>query len=62
MTHPVRGYSRRMGAPDDSPDSRFTSLPAGVRAEDTVASVDTSHAPEPDDVRNVDQHSALRED
>ena len=51
-----------MGAPDDSPDSRFTTLPAGVRAEDTVASVDTSHAPDPDDVRNVDQHSALRDD
>ncbi|GIM65389.1 hypothetical protein Pve01_85820 [Planomonospora venezuelensis] len=51
-----------MGAPDDSRDSRFTTLPVGVRVEDTVAGVDTEHAPDPDDVRNVDQHAALRDD
>jgi len=48
-----------MGAPDGT---RFTTLPAGVRAEDTVAGVDTTRAPDPDDVRNVDQHAALRDD
>ncbi|MFC7726766.1 hypothetical protein ACFQW6_16765 [Nocardioides sp. GCM10028917] len=48
-----------MGAPDST---RFTTLPADVRAEDMVAGVDTDHAPEPDDVRNVDQHAALRDD
>lgn len=51
-----------MGAPDDTRESRFTTLPAGVRPEDTVAGVDTGHSPEPDDVRNVDQHAALRDD
>jgi hypothetical protein len=48
-----------MGAPDST---RFTTLPAGVRAEDMVAGVDTDDPPEPDDVRNVDQHAALRDD
>ena len=48
-----------MGAQDST---RFTTLPAAVRAEDTVAGVDTGHSPEPDDVRNVDQHAALRDD
>ena len=51
-----------MGAPDSSRDTRFTTLPAGVRAEDLVAGVDTGHSPEPDDVRNVDQHAATRDD
>ncbi|WP_207084659.1 hypothetical protein [Nocardioides sp. S5] len=51
-----------MGAPDDSPDRRFSTLPASVGVEDTIASVDTSHSPDPDDVRNVDQHRALRDD
>ena len=51
-----------MGATDDTRDSRFTTLPAAVRAEDTVASVDTTRAPDPDDVRNVDQHGATRDD
>ena len=51
-----------MGAPDSSRDTRFTTLPAGVRAEDLVAGVDTGHSPEPDDVRNVDQHAASRDD
>ena len=51
-----------MGAPENPRDSRFTTLPAGVPAEDLVAGVDTGHPPEPDDVRNVDQHAALRDD
>ena len=51
-----------MGAPDSSRDTRFTTLPAGVRAEDLVAGIDTGHSPEPDDVRNVDQHAATRDD
>jgi hypothetical protein len=51
-----------MGAPDSSRDSRFTTLPAGVRPEDLVAGVDTGRSPEPDDVRNVDQHAATRDD
>ena len=51
-----------MGAPDSSRETRFTTLPDAVRAEDMVAGVDTGHSPEPDDVRNVDQHAALRDD
>jgi hypothetical protein len=51
-----------MGAPESSRDTRFTTLPAGVRAEDTVAGVDTTRAPDAEDVRNVDQHAALRDD
>ena len=51
-----------MGAPDSSRDTRFTTLPAGVRAEDLVAGIDTGHSPEPDDVRNADQHAATRDD
>jgi len=51
-----------MGAPDDARDPRFTTLPAAVRAEDMVAGVDTGQSPDPDDVRNVDQHAALRDD
>lgn len=51
-----------MGAPEDRTDSRFTTLPDGVRLEDTVAAVDTSRAPEPDDVRNFEQHAATRDD
>lgn len=51
-----------MGAPEDRTDSRFTTLPDGVRLEDTVAGVDTRRTPEPDDVRNVEQHAATRDD
>lgn len=51
-----------MGAPGDTTGPRFSTLPTGVAVEDTIASVDTSHSPDPDDVRNVDQHSALRDD
>ncbi len=47
-------------AEDPGPD--YTALPAAVRAEDTVAGVDTTRAPDPDDVRNVDQHGATRDD
>ncbi len=59
---PAQGYSRRMEAPKDSTEPRFSTLPASVGVEDTIASVDTSRFPDPDDVRNVDQHSALRDD
>ena len=51
-----------MGAPDSSRDTRFTTLPDAVRAEDMVAGVDTGRSPDPDDVRNVDQHAATRDD
>ena len=51
-----------MGAPDSSRETRLTTLPDSVRAEDMVAGVDTGHPPEPDDVRNVDQHAATRDD
>lgn len=51
-----------MGAPDDTRESRFATLPAGVRSEDTMAGVDTTRTPEPDDVRNIDQYAALRDD
>ncbi|WP_224277009.1 hypothetical protein [Nocardioides lacusdianchii] len=51
-----------MGATEDTTGQRFSTLPAGVAVEDTIASVDTSRFPDPDDVRSVDQHSALRDD
>jgi hypothetical protein len=51
-----------MGAPEDRTDPRFTTLPDGVRLEDTVAVVDTNRTPGPDDVRNAEQHAALRDD
>ncbi len=51
-----------MRATGDTTDPRFSALPATVGIEDTIASVDTSRFPDPDDVRNVDQHSALRDD
>lgn len=51
-----------MEAPDRRADSCFTTLPDGVRFEDTVAGVDTSRTPEPDDVRNFEHHAATRDD
>lgn len=46
----------------DGPKRDYSELPTTVRPEDTVASVDTHQAPDADDVRNVDQHRALRDD
>ena len=43
-------------------DSPYSQLPPAVRVEDTVAGVATSSPPEPDDVRNAEQHAALRDD
>lgn len=40
----------------------WSSLPSGVPLEETVAGRDDRTAPAPDDVRNVDQHAALRDD
>ncbi len=51
-----------MGAPEETTGQRFSTLPASVAVEDTIASVDTRRSPDPDDVRNVDQHRALRDD
>jgi hypothetical protein len=51
-----------MEAPDGSRGSRFMTLPDGLRPDDLVAGVDTGHSPEPEDVRNVDQHAATRDD
>ncbi|WP_167288679.1 hypothetical protein [Nocardioides seonyuensis] len=43
-------------------DRDFSSLPPAVKIGDTLASIDTDRVPDSDDVRNIDQHSALRED
>ncbi|UMG91884.1 hypothetical protein [Nocardioides sp. TF02-7] len=43
-------------------EADFRSLPPSPQAEETIASVDTSVVADPDAVRNVDQHHALRED
>lgn len=40
----------------------YRTLPPAVRIEDTVTSVDPDVPPDPDAVRDVDQHSALRDD
>jgi hypothetical protein len=40
----------------------YRSLPPKVRLEDTIASVEPDPAPDPEAVRNVDQHRALRDD
>ncbi len=39
----------------------FTHLPEPVRLEDTVAEHDAEPVAEADDVRNPDQHAALRD-
>lgn len=54
-----------MSADDDrdAPDGQdFRRLPPGVRLEDTVAGQDPDPVPDADDVRNADQHRALRDD
>lgn len=43
-------------------DPRFTTLPAGPRLEDAVAAVAPGRTPDADDVRNAEQHAALRDD
>ena len=40
----------------------YTTLPEGVRLSDTVGGVDADRPVDPDDVRNVDQHAATRDD
>ena len=45
-----------------NPEPDYTTLPEGVRLADTVGSVDADRTVDPDDVRNVDQHAATRDD
>ena len=45
-----------MGIPD------YRTLPDAVRLEQTVAGQETETGRSPHDVRNVDQHAALRDD
>ncbi len=40
----------------------YRSLPPTVRLEDTIGSVDAAPRQDPDAVRNLDQHRALRND
>jgi hypothetical protein len=55
-----------MTAEEDRPGVKakqdYRSLPAKVRLEDTIASVEPDSAPDPEAGRNVDQHRALRDD
>ncbi len=60
-------YDRVMateGASPRQPDrsTPYGALPPQVRLEDTVASVEPDDVPDPHAGRNVDQHSALRDD
>ncbi|WP_435769888.1 hypothetical protein [Nocardioides sp. SYSU DS0651] len=52
------------GASPRQPDrsTPYGALPPQVRLEDTVASVEPDDVPDPHAGRNVDQHSALRDD
>ena len=43
-------------------DRDWTSLPADVPLEETVAGRDERAVPDPDDVRNPEQHAALHDD
>ncbi|MCF6379667.1 hypothetical protein L2K70_18810 [Nocardioides KLBMP 9356] len=45
-----------MGDPD------YRTLPPAPRLDETVASTDPDRAPDADDVRNVNQHAALRDE
>ena len=56
-----------MTADDDRPDAGtpgpdYRTLPPTVRLEDTVETVETEPAPDPEGGRNPDQHRALRDD
>ena len=56
-----------MEAPDDRegtapPEADYRTLPAGVRLDETVTTVDANPVPDPAAGRNVDQHRALRDD
>ena len=54
-----------MTSADDRPRAEkpdYTTLPQGVRLADTVGGVDADAPVDPDAVRNVDQHAALRDD
>lgn len=46
----------------EKPKQEYRSLPPEVRLDDTIASVDPDLVPDPEGVRNVDQHRALRDD
>lgn len=41
---------------------KYLRLPDAARLDDAIAGVDTRPVLDPDGVRNVDQHGALRED
>ena len=43
-------------------DEGYRSLPPTVRLEDTIESVPATPGQDPDAVRNLDQHRALRDD
>ena len=45
-----------MGDPD------YRTLPPTTHLDETITSADADPAPDADDVRNVDQHAALRDD
>lgn len=56
-------YGRAMEpTKDDSTAADYSTLPPRVAIGDTVTSVDADRGPDPDDVRNADQHAALRDD
>ena len=45
-----------------NPKQDYRSLPPKVRLEDTIASIEPDPAPDPEAVRNLDQHRALRDE
>lgn len=47
---------------DAKPEQDYRRLPPVVRLDETIASVDPDPVPDPEAVRNVDQHRALRDD
>lgn len=51
-----------MERPRKQQDKDYTTLPPSPALDQLVGTVDTDRTPDPDDVRNVDQHHALRED
>lgn len=55
-----------MEAADDragrNPAQDYRRLPPAVRLDETIATVDADPVPDPDEVRNLDQHRALRDD
>ncbi|GGD13126.1 hypothetical protein [Nocardioides daphniae] len=45
-----------------TPNGKYSQLPKAPALDETVTSVEVDRSAEPDDVRNVDQHEALRDD